>query len=296
MLEMIFSHLQPDSVKTVRLVSRQWKTVVEKPKFWRWAKLRFNRSNKHKVTDSQVVHLVAEILLCEEVTSHHLGDLLRRIGHFKQLKKLDFERTITRRPDDSVIRKNVPVSSRVLCSALVQVDEFSIEKMTRYQASCLLEKIASTEKIKLRRLDLGDTYLPSAVSTDILVKAICRLETVRASYNEFTAQEISAIFRAVAEGAAPRLRELSVCGNDLSALPAEVLAMAMTKVEMLDVVCTELTTKQLECLWQVVAQRKQGRLKSLWCSNYDDHLVPRELVRRGRANTDVRVVGSRVSG
>ena len=277
-------------------MSRQWMTVVEKPKFWRWAKLRFNRSNKHKVTDSQVVHLVAEILLCEEVTSHHLGDLLRRIGQFKQLKKLDFERTITRRPDDSVIRKNVPVSSRVLCSALVQVDEFSIEKMTRYQASCLLEKIASTEKIKLRRLDLGDTYLPSAVSTDILVKAICRLETVRAYYNEFTPQEISAIFSAVAEGAAPRLRELSVCGNDLSALPAEVLAMAMTKVEKLDVVCTELTTKQLECLWQVVAQRKQGRLKCLWCSNYDDHLVPRELVRRGRANTDVRVVGSRVSG
>ena len=288
MLEMIFSHLQPDSVKTVRLVSRQWKTVVEKPKFWRWAKLRFNRSNKHKVTDSQVVHLVAEILLCEEVTSHHLGDLLRRIGQFKQLKKLDFERTLTR-------RKNVPVSSRVLCSALVQVEEFSIEKMTRYQASCLLEKIASTEKIKLRRLELT-TYLPSAVSTDILVKAICRLETVRAYYNEFTPQEISAIFSAVAEGAAPRLRELSVCGNDLSALPAEVLAMAMTKVEMLDVVCTELTTKQLECLWQVVAQRKQGRLKCLWCSNYDDHLVPRELVRRGRANTDVRVVGSRVSG
>ena len=255
-------------------MSRQWKTVVEKPKFWRWAKLRFNRSNKHKVTDSQLVHLVSEILLCEEVTSHHLGDLLRRIGQFKQLKKLDFERTLTR-------RKNVPVSSRVLCSALVQVDEFSIEKMTRYQASCLLEKIASTEKIKLRRLDLGDTYLPSAVSTDILVKAICRLETVRASYNEFTAQEISAIFRAVAEGAAPRLRELSVCGNDLSALPAEVLAMAMTKVEMLDVVCTELTTKQLECLWQVVAQRKQGRLKCLWCSNYDDHLVPREKTKRG---------------
>ena len=149
-------------------MSRQWKTVVEKPKFWRWAKLRFNRSNKHKVTDSQVIHLVAEILLCEEVTSHHLGDLLRRIGQFKQLKKLDFERTLTR-------RKNVPVSSRVLCSALVQVDEFSIEKMTRYQASCLLEKIASTEKIKLRRLELT-TYLPSAVSTDILVKAICRLE------------------------------------------------------------------------------------------------------------------------
>ena len=36
-LEVIFSHLSPADIKTVSLVCRTWKTVVEQPRYWSWA-------------------------------------------------------------------------------------------------------------------------------------------------------------------------------------------------------------------------------------------------------------------
>ena len=44
-LETVFSHLSPRDIKTVALVSRTWRMVVETPRYWTWATVRINRDN-----------------------------------------------------------------------------------------------------------------------------------------------------------------------------------------------------------------------------------------------------------
>ena len=41
-LEEIFSHLPPEDIKTVALVSKTWREVVEKPRYWTWAVVNLN--------------------------------------------------------------------------------------------------------------------------------------------------------------------------------------------------------------------------------------------------------------
>ena len=64
LLELIFTHLNPADVKHARLVSRLWSSVIERPKFWRWARISLAKRGQ-ELLSCRILHLV-EITVCPE--------------------------------------------------------------------------------------------------------------------------------------------------------------------------------------------------------------------------------------
>ena len=64
-LETVFRHLSPSDIKRASLVSKTWRRILNRPRFWSKMKLRiFNRSDRTfqvKVMKSRIIQLVSEI-------------------------------------------------------------------------------------------------------------------------------------------------------------------------------------------------------------------------------------------
>jgi len=71
MLDIIFSYLDPPSVKSVRLVSTLWRSVSESPKFWTKWRLSVDEYNVSQVMQSWIIQLVPVIEFKEKIYLSH---------------------------------------------------------------------------------------------------------------------------------------------------------------------------------------------------------------------------------
>ena len=84
------------------------------------------------------------------------------------------------------------------------------------QLQTLFSKIAEADATVLQHLDVSFNPQVGQVPSELLVAAVSRLESVRL-YNCFLAtDQLTAIYRMVAERRSGRLEELDCNGNDLS--------------------------------------------------------------------------------
>ena len=58
-----------------------WRKVIERPKFWRWARLRVTNENLGDVRQSRLVQLVPEIKIADNINHNNR---IRVVGEFFQ--------------------------------------------------------------------------------------------------------------------------------------------------------------------------------------------------------------------
>jgi len=288
LINMIFGclDLELESVKNVRLVSRLWMSIIEKPEHWRLAKLRLQKTGNSSIAEvmsSRVAQLVEVFWVRNDITeTGDLQNILRPIASckFPRLKKLFFQH-----------EENLAVGSRLLASALTEVEHFKLEYISRRQISGLLKKIVKKENLRLKRLTLFKIRLTDT-SPDILVRAISRLEKVGISEAQLTPSHLYKLFHDVGQGQLPLLRCLSIGSDDASSIPPDILAKSLTMLEMVDYEFLELTIEQLIAIYRLIAERKQGKLQSIMTSgNMNKSLLPTELREAAWANKEVDMVG-----
>ena len=167
-LDQIFRHLDPADLKTVCLVSRLWRLVVEVPRFWTWASVR--------LTDEEM----------EEMLRSSRLRLVRRVRLYCRLERnqLTFLQVLARRELelDQLVASQEVVSqapARVLAKAVVVTREVEITEvsLTQEQVSAIFNNIAAEKELRLVSLHLwcGDG---STVSPSDLVRAVVRLKVV----------------------------------------------------------------------------------------------------------------------
>ena len=139
------------------------------------------------------------------------------------------------------------VSPDVLAAALVRVEDVKASYLSADQSVALMEKIAS-EEIRLRKLLLYFCNL-SAVSQDILAKAVVRLENVSLAMTRLSPDQVQSIFTKISNCENLKLTELDISDNILSSVPADVLVKAISRLKRVNMSNTSLTRDQVTAIF-----------------------------------------------
>ena len=88
-----------------------------------------------------------------------------------------------------------------------------------------------------------------------------------------------------------KLRNLSFCTTDLSSVPVSVMVAAISRLEVVDLVYSELTQEQLIGIFTLIAEGKSGRLLQVWLGGNElQSLVPVKLFHGARQNRAVKIM------
>ena len=144
------------------------------------------------------------------------------------------------------------VPSNLLASVLTRLEKVDISScsLSSEQLRTLFSKIAASSK--LQHLYLSYNNL-SEVQAELLVTAISRLESVRLYRTHLTTDQLSGIYRMVAERRAGTLKVLGLSGSDHRDVPSDLLASGLTRLEKLDMRDCNLSSEQLRTLFSKIA-------------------------------------------
>ena len=128
LLELMFKYLDPASVKAASLVSRFWNGVIEKPKYWLWARLSVNRYNYHEVLQSRRVNIVRRIKISvnarganivTNILDNLLSAVIERRSHLRSLE-------VVRGKGSDLLVDLTSLDRELLSQALVSLEEISL--------------------------------------------------------------------------------------------------------------------------------------------------------------------------
>ena len=193
---------------------RVWKSVIEKPKWWRWARLRITRENLSGVLDCQLARIVPEIKINDDLSHHNrirlVGEVLKNLktGDLPGLEKLRF------RPTD------LSSLSASLLTAVVGLKECVLMdcQLTSEQLTAIFMAIMEAGDLKLRHLDVYGNSL-AAVSVDTLAMAAARLDTLIAGETELGSERVETILRSILAMEDLRLKKLTIFTLHRTILP-----------------------------------------------------------------------------
>ena len=110
--------------------------------------------------------------------------------------------------------------------------DFDVEDLTAARISALFTRLSGEENISLRTLSLRHCDL-SAVSAETLVAVISGLEQAGLSWTNLTSQQLTEIYRMVADRRSSRLREIDLRGNNPSDVSQDLRARAKLNQSLL---------------------------------------------------------------
>ena len=113
----------------------------------------------------------------------------------------------------------------LLSSAVTQLESFWYSGGTSAQFSAVFTRLSVEKDHRLRTLNLAGNDL-SSVSTDLLVAGISGLYEVYLSRTYLTTEQLTGIYRMVADRGCPRMREIGLYGNDLDSISQDLLDRA----------------------------------------------------------------------
>ena len=151
-----------------------------------------------------------------------------------------------------------------LSSAVSRLTEVSLGCTfpTIDQLNILLDDISKSKKENLKMLDLGSSDL-SDIPTDMLTKAMGRLEKFDLSDAHLTTTQLNALFSYLSQASDVKLQTLNLSMNDLSGIAPEFLPTAVCKLEKVDLSDTQLTTNHLNFLFSEISECTMLTLKKL---------------------------------
>ena len=251
----VFSFLPPSDVMSVALVCSAWRAVVECPRFWSWAKMRLSEVNFAERFNSERAAVVKSWKV-NGLPSEQLNLLFSGLKYIK-LRKLDLGRT-----DLSSI------CGEVLSEAVVRLSEVDLSStcLTDLQLETVVRRITQGEDLearRLRRLDISKLCL-SSLPACLLSQLVLRLEEVSLLRTELSQSQLSGVLEAILDSRCPLLlSKLNLTRNDLSSVPADLLAGALVRLQEATLFQTELGTRQVESLCQAVVSSQSPNLRSL---------------------------------
>ena len=133
------------------------------------------------------------------------------------------------------------VDPGLLAKAVVNLETLDIgnTKLTQQQAAVIFSGVC--EGSRLNVLNISENNL-SEVEPELLAKTVIKLKKLDIQYSDLTKQQASVILTAISEGR--RLTDLNIGFNDLRDVCPELMAKAVTNLEILDVTFTDLTQQQ----------------------------------------------------
>ena len=154
------------------------------------------------------------------LTSNQLTEIFTRLSIVKEHKLRDL----------NLSRNNlssVPTDLLVAVISGLEVVGFQSSSLTSEQITEIFIRLSVVKDHKVRNLDLSDNINDfSSVPTDVLLAGISGLEKVGLKKTKLTAEQLTEIYRMVADRRCPRLREISLYGNDLTVISQELRDMA----------------------------------------------------------------------
>ena len=225
-----------------------WRSVSEKPKFWRWAALRVDGTNQSAVVSSKIIHCVSTIRICtnNDVSPCFIETLLMLIadGKISQLKKLC--------PNKANLSS---VDPELLSQAAVNIEE--LERidcaLTLPQLLSLFSKIIESQDLKLKMLDISASVL-SEVPPSVLARAALSLVSFRG--RSLKSEQIHEILtKIVEEGSTLRTKNLHIFENcSLETVSSETLAAALVRLESTYIKnSNDLSDDKINCLFNKIA-------------------------------------------
>ena len=142
------------------------------------------------------------------------------------------------------------VDPGLLAKAVVNLETLDIgnTKLTQQQAAVIFSGVC--EGSRLNVLNISDNNL-SEVEPELLAKTVIKLKKLDIRYSDITKQQASVILTAISEGR--RLTDLNIGFNDLREVCPELMAKAVTNLEILDVTFTDLTQQQATAIISTIS-------------------------------------------
>ena len=155
------------------------------------------------------------------------------------------------------------------------------KKITAAQVAAIFGVLAETRSATLKVLECFNTD-NTAVPPTVLVRVLSRLESV-ALYSRFhtthlTTDQLTSLYRIMAEDGALRLKELKTYWNDHSAVASDIIVAALSRLERLEMIEVDLTPSQLTDIYQVMAEGGYSSLRVLIMRRNDHSAVPSDLL------------------
>jgi len=247
LLEIIFSCLNPSAVKNASLVSRLWRSVIGKPKFWTWSKIKLENCEM-EVIQSRIIQLVSQVDIC--IFGHKTAELseklLRRIidRDICQLKTLKFE--------EFSILFSTSVDRDLLAEAITKVETVRIKGMSSETGRSIFSAVASSLNMTLRSLSLntGSTLCYD----DTAGKAIVKLEEVSLCATSLIPSQYESIFESIITCNDLKLKALHISHDNLSGVTTSSLVTAMSRLKAVTLCDTGLVPAQITEMFKLVAK------------------------------------------
>ena len=168
-LETVFRHLPPSDIKRASLVSKTWRRILNRPRFWSKMKLRiFNRSDRTfqvKVMKSRIIQLVSEIEISAVAgVNSNLINMIEKLFNSIVSGKLPQLKIILTRCGGMCFKRGICFKNFNLCSlspelisqTVIRLEkcDFTMFNFSANQIITILDNIIQTKHLKLKELFL----------------------------------------------------------------------------------------------------------------------------------------------
>jgi len=250
-LERIFRHLPPPSLKNVLQVCRRWREIGEAPSLWTWVSL-------PSVTETNLSSAV-DMLRCKRLSAATClearfvsRELMEAIGDHPGLRGLDVGYSTC-----GLASFPAPLLAHALTRGLESAD---LRKTGMYygQIEALFRALPNT---KLKSLNLSWVTSVALLSPELLSSNVALLEKIDLGFIQLSRAQTAALFKTLKQGSSP-LKRLNLSQSDLAHLDPTLLAEVVVKLEEVGLENSKLEPAQVVALCQALKQ-DNCTLKSL---------------------------------
>ena len=264
MLRMIFSFLPPEDLKAAVLVCKLWSRVGQAPGLWSW--VTFHAWNNEAVLEQMRLPRLQNVSRLNITAQNVSEEFMEAVAIHPGLKKVEAVSWYT---DFSSVRPEL------LAQAFSKMEDLNLgdAKLTVDQLNCLFVSLAggnkSTQKTSLDLL--GNNLYADRIDPLLLAAAIIRFKRVRLDFVSSSPPPSPTLTRAVPQPNRKRdivsksifdalgsslscVQYLELNLINLSAVAAEVLAKAVSKMHWVCLQSCSITTRQATALFTAAGE------------------------------------------
>ena len=163
--------------------------------------------------------------------------------------------------------------------------------LTTEQLTAIYKMVVQSRPVRLKQVNLSQNDHRS-VPPDLVASAVTRLERVGMYQCQLSPGHLTSLYKLVGCRGPGTLRELIISRNDHSAVPADLLATALTRLEKVKMFRCNLSPGQLQAVFIKLAAA-QGALHHLDLGGHNMTLVPAELLVEAISRLESVMLSSR---
>ena len=281
-LETVFRHLSPSDIKTASLVSKTWRRILNRPRFWSKMKLRVcNRSGRTfqvKVMKSRIIQLVSEIEVSVGRVNSNLINMIEKLFNSIVSGKLPQLKIILTRGYKCYRNFNLcSLSPELISQTVIRLEkcDFKMFNFSANQIRTILDNIIQTKHLKLKELFLLNFSQCEEfykIPPNIMMQAALRLELSDITFFLKSDEDVKSWYKLIGETHILRMRFLENMRNTFF-VPPDVLTAAMLRIENIEM--SKLTRNQSLCLFNKIVSSENMKLKKIRLVNCDlSHISP----------------------